>query len=152
MKVTVTLTTVILCLLFSSFGQVSIFGNWESILKAGDAKLRLVLKISDGPNGQLQAVLDSPDQGASDLEVDTITFQNNVLRFEMKKLLITYEGTLNPGTSEIVGTFTQSGTSFSLIFRKQGAAQSTATVKRGNVQLKPCNNPSLTSDALCVKY
>src|ERR1041384_1546001 len=150
-------TTLILSFLLSGLGtssltQVSISGNWDSVLKVGDVKLRLVLKISDGPNGQLHAVMDSPDQGASDLEVDTITFQNNVLRFEMKKLLITYEGTLNPATSEIPGTFTQSGASFSLVFRKQGTAQSTATVKRGNVQLKPCNNPSLTSDALCVKY
>jgi len=155
------ITTLILSLLLTGLGisnlaqdskQVSISGNWDSVLKAGDAKLRLVLKVSDGPNGQLQAVMDSPDQGASDLEVDTITFQNNVLRFEMKKLQIVYEGRLNPGTSEIVGTFTQAGASFSLVFRKQGAAQSTATVKRGNVQLKPCNNPTLTSDALCVKY
>ena len=156
------ITTLILCLLISGVGiskltqdskqTSSISGNWESVLKIGDVKLRLVLKVSDGPNGQLHAGMDSPDQGASDLEVDTITLQNNVLRFEMKKLLITYEGTLNPGTSEIVGTFTQAGTTAALIFRKQGAAQSSATVKRGNVQLKPCNNPSLTSDALCVKY
>src|ERR1044072_2830562 len=156
------ITTLILCLLISGVGiskltqdskqTASVSGNWESVLKIGDVKLRLVLKVSDGPNGQLHAGMDSPDQGASDLEVDTITLQNNVLRFEMKKLLITYEGTLNPGTCEIVGTFTQAATTAALIFRKQGAAQSSATVKRGNVQLKPCNNPSLTSDALCVKY
>ena len=118
-----------------------------------DLKLRLVLKISDGPNGKLQAVMDSLDQpGGNNLEVDSITLQGNVLRFEMKKLSITYEGTLNPSSSEIVGTFTQGGTTAPLIFRKQGVAQSTAPVKRGNVQLKPCNNPTLTSDALCVKY
>lgn len=152
MRINIALTTVILGILFS-FGQTSnISGNWESVLKIGDVKLRLVLKISDAPNGQLKAVMDSPDQGASDLEVDTITFQGNVLRFEMKKLAISYEGTLGPGGSEIAGTFTQAGTSAALIFHKQGAAQSTAPVKRGSVQLKPCNNPSLTSDALCVKY
>lgn len=153
MRIKVTFTTIILSLLFSGFGQSSsISGNWDSVLKLGDVKLRLVLKITDGPNGQLQAVMDSPDQGASDLEVNSITLQGNVLRFEMKRLQITYEGTLNPGGSEIAGTFTQAGTSFPLIFRKQGAVLSSAPVKRGSVQLKPCNNPSLTSDALCVKY
>src|ERR1041384_5289184 len=91
-------TTLILSFLLSGLGtssltQVSISGNWDSVLKVGDVKLRLVLKISDGPNGQLHAVMDSPDQGASDLEVDTITFQNNVLRFEMKKLLRSEEHT-----------------------------------------------------------
>jgi pimeloyl-ACP methyl ester carboxylesterase len=30
--------------------------------------------------------------------------------------------------------------------------RSTAAVQRGHVQLKPCNDPTLTSDALCAKY
>ena len=153
MRTHVALVTFILSLHFFAFGQASsISGNWDSVLKIGDVKLRLVLKVTDGPNGQLQAVMDSPDQGASDLEVNSITLQGNMLRFEMKKLQISYEGTLNPGGSEIVGTFTQAGNSFSLIFRKQGTALSSAPVKRGSVQLKPCNSPTLTSDALCVKY
>ena len=156
------ITTLILCLLLSGLGisnlqqdskQVSVSGNWESVLKLGDQKLRLVLKVSDGPNGQLQAVMDSLDQpGGDNLEVDSITLQGNVLRFEMKKLYISYEGTLNSNGSEIAGTFTQGGGASSLVFRKQGTAQSTTPVKRGNVQLKPCNDPALTSDALCVKY
>ncbi len=130
-----------------------ISGNWEGVLNLGAGqKLRLLLKISKSPNGQLQALMDSLDQqNGNDLQVDSITLKDNVLHFEMKQLSISYEGTLNASASEIVGTFTQ-GASVPLIFRKQGIAQSTATVKRGNVQLKPCNNPSLTSDALCVKY
>lgn len=150
----IALTIVIVVLIFSGFWQTpGISGNWDSVLKIGDLKLRLVLKISDGPNGQLQAVMDSPDQNANNLKVDSITLQNNVLRFEMKELYISYEGTLNTAGSEITGTFTQTGTTAPLIFRKQGVAQSSAPpVKRGNVELKPCNNPSLTSDALCVKY
>jgi pimeloyl-ACP methyl ester carboxylesterase len=154
MRIKVVLTTLILSLLLGSFGQSSsISGNWESVLKIGDLKLRLVLKVSVGPNGQLQAVMDSLDQqGGDNLEVDSITLQGNVLRFEMKKLYITYEGTLNSSSSEIVGTLTQAGNPAPLIFRKQGVALPAAPVKRGNVQLKPCNNPSLTSDALCVKY
>ncbi len=151
MRINFAITTLIVSLVFSQQAS-TVSGNWESVLKLGEVKLRLVLKISEGPNGQLQAVMDSPDQNASNLQVDSIALQGNVLRFEMKKLFIAYEGTLNPTSSEIVGTFTQAGTSAPLIFRKQGAAQSTAVVKRGNVQLKPCNNPSLTSDALCVKY
>ncbi|HET6977190.1 MAG TPA: alpha/beta hydrolase [Pyrinomonadaceae bacterium] len=159
MKIKITLTTLILSLLLTGSNVAQdpkpgsgIQGNWESVLKLGDLKLRLVLKIRDGQNGQLQALLDSPDQDATDLEVDSITLENNVLRFTMKKLYIFYEGTLNPATSEITGTFNQAGNAAPLLFRKEGAAVSTATVKRGSVQLKPCNNPSLTSDALCVKY
>jgi pimeloyl-ACP methyl ester carboxylesterase len=156
------ISTLLLCLLLSGFGITNlkqdakqtpgVAGTWDSVLKVGDVKLRLVLKITDGPNGQLQAVMDSPDQGAPNLEVNSITLQNNVLRFAMTALQISYEGTLNPATSEIVGTFTQAGTSLPLIFRKQGAVMSSAAVKRGSVQMKPCNSPTLTSDALCVKY
>jgi pimeloyl-ACP methyl ester carboxylesterase len=154
MKINVVLITLILGVLFGGFQQASsVSGNWDSVLKIGDVKLRLILKITDGPNGQLHAVMDSPDQGASDLEVNSITLQNNVLRFEMTKPQISYEGTLQPGGSEITGIFTQAGTSLSLIFRKQGAAVvSSAPVKRGSVQMKPCNSPTLTSDALCAKY
>ena len=156
MRINIALT-LFLSLLFSVSGMsnqaATISGNWEGVLKLGEVKLRLVLKVTAAPNGQLQAVMDSLDQADADnLEVDSIALQGNVLRFEMKKLQITYEGTLNPASSEIVGTLTQAGNPASLIFRKQGVAQSTAPVKRGNVQLKPCNNPALTSDALCVKY
>src|SRR5262245_41649126 len=109
MRIKVAFIAVILSLLSPQTPNIS--GNWDSVLKLGEAKLRLVLRITDGPNGQLQAVMDSPDQGASDLEVNSITLQGNVLRFEMKRLQISYEGTLNPGASEITGTFTQAGNS-----------------------------------------
>jgi hypothetical protein len=59
---------------------------------------------------------------------------------------------MNKEGSEIAGTFTQAGTPFQLIFRKAGLVQSTTAVKRGRIALKPCNDPTLTSDALCVKY
>src|SRR5262245_25381521 len=111
MKIKAALTTLIVTLCLSSFGQTpSITGNWDSTLKLGDVKLRLVLKITDGPNGELRAVMDSIDQDAPNLEVDTITLQGNVLRFEMKALSITYEGTLNASASEITGTFHQGST------------------------------------------
>jgi len=69
----------------------SIPGNWESVLKVGDQKLRLVLKVNSSKDGVLSAVLDSLDQAnANNLPVDSITFQNNVLHFEMKALRIVY--------------------------------------------------------------
>jgi len=149
---------VILALVASQFSssraQTSdspIVGNWNSSLVVSGQTLRLVLKVTTGPDG-LKAALDSLDQpNGSDLTVDSITFQNNVLHFEMKRLSIVYEGTMNKDGSEIVGTFTQVG-STSLIFRKTGVTKSTVTVKRGRVEMKPCDNPNLTSDVLCAKY
>ena len=129
----------------------SISGNWEGVLSIGERRLRLVLKVSESQEG-LKAIMDSLDQpGSNDLRVDSITFQKNVLHFEMKTLQIIYEGTMNQSASEIVGTFTQGG-SVPLVFRKQGVAQSTTSVQRGRIQMKPCNKPELSSEVLCGKY
>ena len=128
-------------------------GNWDGVLRIGEQKLRLLLKISDVPNGGLQAVVDSLDQpNGNDLQVDSLTFQNNLLHFEMRALKIAFEGTLNTGGSEIVGTFTQSGASVPLIFRKQGIVLPSTPVQRGSIQMKPCNDPTLSGDALCARY
>jgi pimeloyl-ACP methyl ester carboxylesterase len=129
----------------------SIVDTWQGVLKIGEQRLRLILKVSAAADG-LTAVMNSLDQpNANNLTVDSITFQNNLLHFEMKALSISYEGTMNRAGMEIVGTFTQGPVTLPLIFRKAGA-QSTAVVLRGRVSMKPCNNPLLTSDVLCGKY
>jgi pimeloyl-ACP methyl ester carboxylesterase len=130
-----------------------IVGNWEGTLVIGETKLRLVLRVSEGSAGEIHATVDSLDQAnGNNLQVDVITFISGALHFEMKKLLIVYDGVLNKDGSEIEGNFVQGGNSLPLIFRKQGIARSSVTVKRGKVQLKSCDNPALTSDALCGKY
>jgi pimeloyl-ACP methyl ester carboxylesterase len=128
-----------------------IAGNWNSTLVIGAQKLRLVLKVTAGADG-LKAVLDSLDQpDGANIPIDTITFQNNVLHFEIKAFSIVYDGTMSSDGSEIVGTFTQ-GSPMQLIFHKEGVAKTSATVKRGRVEMKPCDNPNLTRDSLCGKY
>src|SRR4051812_15260815 len=99
----------------STQSRSTINGNWLGVLVIGDAKLRLLLKITAPANGSLTAVMDSLDQpNSNNLQVDVITFQNDVLHFELKALRIVYEGTLSKA-GEIVGTFTQAGTERQLI-------------------------------------
>lgn len=93
-------------------------GMWEGLLDVGAAKLRLVLKVSKAADGSLTAKADSPDQGASDLPVDVVTFKDNALHFEMKRLLASYDGKLNPDGSEFSGEFKQGGASFSLNLKR----------------------------------
>ncbi|MCI0525239.1 MAG: alpha/beta fold hydrolase, partial [Acidobacteria bacterium] len=81
-------------------------------------KLRLVLKVSKAADGSLTAKADSPDQGATDLPVDTISLQDGVARFEMKRLLAAYEGTLNKEASEIAGEFKQGALSVPLTLKR----------------------------------
>ena len=84
-------------------------GNWRGALEVGGFKLRLVLKISKTADGKLTATVDSLDQNAKDLPVDTITFQDGTLKFEMKRLSASYVGTLSKDGTQLTGQFTQRG-------------------------------------------
>lgn len=127
-------------------------GNWEGTLSVGAQQLRLVLKIAQAADGRLKAAVDSLDQDAMDLTVDTITSKDGALHFEMRELSAAYDGTFSTDGSEVTGTWKQGGGAFPLIFRKAGLVQSTAVAQRGKLQLKPCNKPTLTKDALCGQY
>jgi len=94
----------------SSQTPAGVEGNWHGALDVGGFKLRLVLKVSKTPDGLLKATMDSLDQNAKDLAVDTITFQDGVLKFEMKMINASYVGTLSKDGTQINGQFTQGGT------------------------------------------
>src|SRR5436853_4350303 len=72
----------------------SVLGTWEGTLDAGAAKLRLVLHIDGAKEGALVGRLDSHDQGATDLPIDSLSVAGSILRFEMKSLAAMYEGKL----------------------------------------------------------
>ncbi len=93
-------------------------GNWRGALDVGAFKLRLVLKISKSADGKLTATVDSLDQNAKDLVVDTITLQDGTLNFEMKALSASYVGTLSKDSSQLTGKFTQGGAVFPLDFSR----------------------------------
>jgi len=93
-------------------------GNWQGALDVGAFKLRLVLKISKSADGKLTATVDSLDQNAKDLVVDTITLQDGTLNFEMKALGASYVGMLGKDGSQLTGKFTQGGAVFPLDFKR----------------------------------
>jgi len=100
----------------------TIEGNWLSMLESNGVKLRLVLKVSKNSDGTLAAKLDSIDQGANDLEIDSIVQENKSVRFELKKYGMSYEGTLNEKGDEISGTFKQGAGSQALTFKRTAEA------------------------------
>ncbi|HEY3028462.1 MAG TPA: hypothetical protein VGJ55_20105 [Pyrinomonadaceae bacterium] len=63
----------------------------------------VVLKVSRGADGKLKATVDSLDQSATDLRVDTIIFQDGTLKFEMKRLLASYVATLSKDGTQLTG-------------------------------------------------
>src|SRR6266849_5544352 len=87
----------------------SIEGLWQGALDIGPTKLRLALHVDKGPNGGLTASLDSIDQGANGIPVDTITVAGDTMRFEIKQIAGSYEGTVNSAKSQITGKWSQGG-------------------------------------------
>ncbi|HEY8559072.1 MAG TPA: alpha/beta fold hydrolase [Pyrinomonadaceae bacterium] len=95
-------------------------GNWLGTLDAGGAKLRLVVKISKSPDGAFVARFDSPDQGATDLPIDSITQKERSVSFGAARFGISFEGALNEKGDEIAGTFRQGAASLPLVFKRAG--------------------------------
>jgi len=109
----------------------SVIGTWEGTLDAGMAKLRLVLHIDGTKEGALVARLDSPDQGATDLPIDSLSVAGNTLHFEMKSLAAMYEGKLE-SDAQITGEFRQGGQALPLTFKRTGrtATKSLLTLRK----------------------
>src|SRR5258708_7833139 len=105
---TVTCASVFLIICVFAFGQEratdsSVVGTWEGTLAPGAAKFRLVLHIDAPKDGPLVGRLDSPDQGATDLPIDSLSFADNTLSFEMKSLGASYQGKIDAGGNQITG-------------------------------------------------
>lgn len=88
--------------------------QWDGVLDVGSARLKLVLNLSKKSDGTYFASLDSPDQGATGLKIDTVVVSGENIRFEMKQLFAGYEGKLKDG--KMTGTWSQGGNSWPLSF------------------------------------
>jgi pimeloyl-ACP methyl ester carboxylesterase len=114
----------------------SVEGFWAGTLDAGAVKLRLVMKFSRTPDGKLKGLLDSVDQGASDIPMDVVTFQNDALHVEMKNLGATYDGKLSADGTQITGEFMQGGAKLPLDLKRIEKASDVA-IKRPQTPTKP---------------
>jgi pimeloyl-ACP methyl ester carboxylesterase len=107
--------------------QVKPEGDWKGTLNAGGTKLDLVLHVSK-KDGALTATLDSPDQGATGLPIESITVTGKSLQFEMKSLGANYEGTFSADNSQIEGEFSQGGQKFPLTFKRVAKNESSESI------------------------
>ena len=92
---------------------------WEGKLAIGNGlALRLVVRIQKAEDGTLRGKLDSPDQGVKGMKLDSVSLEKQKLKFAMKAIDATYEGTLDAAETEAVGTFIQSGAKLPLALKK----------------------------------
>ena len=99
-------------------------GSWQGTLEASGSKLRLGLDIAKSPDGTFKGNLDSFDQGAMDIPINSIVLRDTNLRLELKGIGAIYEGTLDNEASTIVGHWEQGGVKFPLTFKRSSAAPS----------------------------
>ena len=83
-----------------------ITGPWHGLLEIPGSPLRLVLTIEKSESGYT-STLDSPDQGAQGIPVDTTSFEGAKLDIAITALSLSYTAELVEGRFK--GTFTQGG-------------------------------------------
>ncbi|MGL4632429.1 MAG: alpha/beta hydrolase family protein [Leadbetterella sp.] len=112
----ITLLFLLSTLYSSSFSQ-EIVGKWYGILKVQTLQLRLVFNITK--SGEVyNTTMDSPDQGANGIPIDSTQFRNANLKIILSSAKIEYNGKLQ-NDSLILGTFKQNGFSFPLTLSRK---------------------------------
>jgi alpha-beta hydrolase superfamily lysophospholipase len=95
----------------------SVIGSWLGKINTGAISLRIVFNLSVTGNDSLVATLDSPDQGAKNIELGLVTLSGDSLKISAASLLAEYKGTIKNDTL-IEGTWTQAGNAFPLNLAK----------------------------------
>ena len=114
------------------FTAQDISGQWNGALKVQGTQLRLVINITKTADGY-SATMDSPDQGATGIPINSTTFENSKLYFAIPNATIEYNGDLMD--DEFIGTFKQSGQEFPLNFSRNAIEK--LVVKRPQEPIKP---------------
>lgn len=96
-------------------GAQDITGSWYGALDLNGTKLRITFHIEKNEGGYT-AKMDSPDQNAFGIPVDSALFANPDLTLKLKALMAEYTGTLEGET--LKGTFRQMGMNMPLDLKR----------------------------------
>jgi len=106
MKTPLLLLTALAVSTGAAFAQ-DVIGAWQGTLHTPQRDLRIIVKISKGPNGP-QGAFYSIDQGAQSLPINAISVQAGLLKFAVPAAGGTYEGKFsNTDNTTIAGNWTQ---------------------------------------------
>jgi hypothetical protein len=93
-------------------------GKWQGTLNLSSAApdkvkpgttLRVVCHIEKNSDGTLGGSLDSPDQNAADIPIDTVTIKNGAFHLKLDRIRASYDGQLSADGSTISGQWKQGG-------------------------------------------
>lgn len=108
----------LLCASVLAAPLATVAGDWQGSLDTGGSALRVVIHIVSGKEGALTATMDSPDQGATGIEVTNVTYAGRDLHFEVPRIGGRFDGKADEELSKIAGDW------------KQGTASLPLTLKR----------------------
>lgn len=105
----------------SPLSAQDISGTWHGKLSVPTGSLTIVFHINRAADGTYTTLLDSPDQGATNIQTGTTSFKDSVLTIQIPVIQASYKGRLSSET-KIDGTFTQ-GIALPLNLEKGKATQ-----------------------------
>ena len=91
-------------------------GPIDVSLDAGGTSLRLLLKLSNGPDGVATGTMVSVDQGGAELPIAAVVQTGSHLKLLVQAVAGTYEGDLKDG--QLTGTWTQGPGTLPLVFKR----------------------------------
>ena len=101
-------------------------GKWQGTLdltgiapqvKPGTT-LRVVCNIQKNSDGTMGGTVDSPDQRATSIPIDTVTIKDGAVHMQSDKLSASYDGQLSKDGSQIAGQWKQGPASLTLTLQK----------------------------------
>ena len=111
------------CLVITPSYAQSIEGKWYGKLKIQDTELRVVFDIKRSDT-LYTGTMDSPDQGATGIPMESVTFYKSILNIKHSSILMEYNGVY--AGDKIIGTFRQAGQTIPLNLSRrvpEGAAR-----------------------------
>ncbi|MGA3201931.1 MAG: hypothetical protein ABSF12_05500 [Bryobacteraceae bacterium] len=95
-----------------------VVGDWQGTLDTGSGSLRVVLHFSQLKDETFAGTLDSPDQGATGIAIDKVTFRQPDLHFEIARMGCSYDGKISKDNLEIAGQWKQGGGALQLSLKR----------------------------------
>ena len=125
-----------------SVNSQSIEGKWQGKLKVMGNELRIVFNVEED-GAAYSSTLDSPDQGAFGIVVDSTSFNNPNIFFSIKRLGASYEGVLSD-SGVVNGKFKQAGMEFDLSLSQEEVEVEEIVRPQDPVEPYPYNSEELT--------
>lgn len=115
--VTVIASTLVLGAMTTASVSAAI-GDWEGKIDTGNGSLRVIVHISQA-DSKLTGSLDSPDQSATGIAIESVTYKEPDVHFAIESIGSSFDGKMNHDNSEITGEWKQSGRSLPLVFKRR---------------------------------